>query len=106
MCIRDSFVKSSQYIYETRRKRRNLKIFKGFASKEDKLILEAVSNLAKEKKGVETGQIAHALRKRGKFIKMSALVDKLKVLEEYGLIKREISSIDNNPKLVWKICSY
>jgi len=100
------FVKSSQYIYETRRKQRNLKIFKGFASKEDKLILEAVSNLAKEKKDVETGQIAHALRKRGKFIKMSALVDKLKVLEEYGLVKREILSIDNNPKLVWKICSY
>jgi len=100
------FIKSSQYIYETRRKRRNLKIFKGFASKEDKLILEVVSNLAKEKKGVETGQIARALRKRGKFIKMSVLVDKLKVLEEYGLIRREIASVGNNPKLVWKICSY
>jgi len=99
-------LKISQYMYEIRRRKRNSKIFKGFASKEDKLILEAVSNLAKEKKGVETGQIARALRKRGKFIKMSVLVDKLKVLEEYGLIRREIVSVGNNPKLVWKICSY
>jgi len=99
-------LKTSQYMYETRRRKRNSKIFKGFASEEDKLILETVSNLAKEKKNIETREITYALRKRGKFMKFSELVNKLKVLEEYGFIGRKIVSVNNNPKFVWRVYSY
>lgn len=58
-------LKTSQHIYEIRRRQRNLKIFRGFASKEDKLILKTVSDIAKENKNIETGEIADALRKKG-----------------------------------------
>ena len=99
-------LKTSQYVYETRRRQRNLKIFQGFASKDDRLILETVSDIARKKKSAETKEIADALRKKGKYVKFTELVNKLKMFEGYGFIKREVVSVNNVPKLVWKIYSY
>ncbi|HDI07309.1 MAG TPA: hypothetical protein ENF76_02985 [Candidatus Bathyarchaeota archaeon] len=70
------------------------------------MILETVSDIARKKKSVETKEIADALRKKGKYVKFTELVNKLKMFEGYGFIKREVVSVNNVPKLVWKIYSY
>ena len=99
------FIKISQYIYETTKRKRNLKIFRRTASKEDKLILDVLSELAKENRSIGTKEIANALRRKGKFMKTSRLIEKLEYLEEYGFVKREVVSVDNIPRLIWKFYS-
>lgn len=39
-------------------------------------------------------------------MKFSEVPNKLKMLEGYGFIKREIISMDDVPKFVWKLYSY
>jgi len=98
-------MKISQYAYKMAKRRRNSKIFRSFASKDDRLILEVLSSLAKDNRNIETKEIADALKKRGKSIKLSELIDKLEFLEEYGFVKRETIPSDNVLKLVWKVYS-
>ena len=96
--------KIGQYSYELRKRMRNLKIFRGFASKNDKLVLQTVIDLAKEKRYVGTMEIMNAFReKTGKSIENDELIDILNRLEEYGFIRKDVVSVDNVPKLVWKV---
>jgi len=95
--------KTTQYTSEWRKRTSNLKIFNNFASSEDKLVLQTVAELSKEKKAITTRDISSAIkRKAGKFMKFERLVERLNRLEEYGFIKRDIASNNNKPMLVWK----
>jgi len=98
------FTKTGQYLNELRKKSNNLAIFNKFAPAEEKLVLQTILDLAKENKMMETNDIYAALKgSKGKSIKFDELFDALTRLEEYGIIKRDIVSVQNNPKLIWKI---
>ena len=96
-------IKTSQYIYETNRRKRNLKIFSVFASEEDKVLLKTLLDLGKQKGNLTMREMAQALRERGKLLKSIDLIDKLKSFEDYGFVSRELASNDNVPRLVWKV---
>jgi len=93
----------TQQLYESRKKARNLKLFRSFASKEDKLLLTILIDLTKRKRNIKTKDILNAFKKRiRKPLKLNDLIEKLAHLEEYGFIKRDVILIKNNPQLVWK----
>lgn len=97
------FMKIAQYSNEWRKKTNNLKIFSKFAPTEEKLVLQAIIDLAKEKKAMETRDINEAIKGRiKKSLKFDKLRNTLNHLEEYGFIKRDIVSIRNRPRLIWK----
>ena len=95
-------LKTSQYIYESRTRTRNLKIFRSFASEEDKMLLETIQKISEEKGRIELQELKDTLRKNEKFIKDSELEAGLERLEKYGFIKKDVSSIEGTPRLVWK----
>jgi DNA-binding HxlR family transcriptional regulator len=41
-------------------------------------------------------------RKIGKTMKLERLIERLNRLQEYGFVKRDITSNGNKPALVWK----
>jgi len=97
------FTKTSQYTDEWRKRTNNLKIFNNFASPEDKLVLQTISELSKEKRTFITEDINLAIkRKIGKTMKLERLIERLNRLQEYGFVKRDITSNGNKPALVWK----
>jgi len=96
--------KTVQYSNEWRKKTNNLKIFNNIASAKEKLVLQTVLDLAKEKKKIETRDISVAIEQKvGKSVKFDNLLSVLNHLEEYGFIKKDITSVQNKPKLAWKI---
>jgi exosortase len=93
---------ATQYVNERRKRANNLKIFNNFASSYDKLLLQTITELSKERK-MTTRDINIAIKNKvGKFMKLERLVEKLNSLMEYGFIKMDITSNDNKPSLVWK----
>ena len=97
-----AFTKTVQHSNEWRKRTNNLKIFNNFASANEKLVLQTVSDLTKEKKALKTSEISAVLKKTGKPIKSEKLLNILSRLEEYGLVKKDIVSAKNRPRLVWK----
>ena len=99
-----AFTKTAQYSEEQRKKTHNLKIFNNIAPAKEKLLLQTILTLAEQKKAVETREIKKALEESTKKrVKLEELINQLNSLEEYGFIKKDIISIQNSPKLVWKI---
>lgn len=95
--------KTVQYSNEWRNKTNNQKIFDKFASADDKLVLQTIVDLTKEKKYTDTKEINTALKRtRGRSMKFDRLLNTLKHLEEYGFTKKDIISVENTPKLVWR----
>ncbi len=95
--------KTAQYLTEQRRKTNNLKIFNNFASRQEKLVLQTILDLAKEKKSMGTEDIIENVKgKRGKSMKFKKLLNILNSLEEYGFVKRSVISVKNKPQLAWK----
>lgn len=98
-----AFTKTAEYTNEKRRKANNLKLFNNFASAKEKIVLQAILDLAKEKKNIETKEIVEAVKKRvGKTVKTSEIAMLLSRLEDYRFVSRKIASVQNKPKLVWK----
>jgi len=98
-----AFTKTAQYSNEWRKRTNNLKIFNNFASAKEKLVLQTILDLAKEKKLIETRDIIEAVKSRlGKSVKFEKLLSILNHLEEYGFIKKDVVSVKNRPMLMWK----
>ena len=96
--------KTAQYFTEQRKTANNLKIFNNFASPKEKIVLQTVLELAKEKKSIETSDILESVQKRTEEpLKSEEVLSILNTLEEHGLIKRNIVSIGNAPRLLWKV---
>ena len=95
--------KTTQYTTEWRKRTNNLKIFNNFATPEEKLVLQTLTELSKERKAATTKEINFAIkRKIGKFMKVERLIERLNRLQEYGFIKTDLHSNNNRPFLVWK----
>jgi len=88
---------------ETQKERKsNLTVYNKLASEEDRLILQAVHQAAKEDKPIGNEIALHYQTLSGKHIESGLLLQKLNKAEEAGLLRREISSRDDEPVLVWK----
>ena len=95
--------KTTQQTSEWRKRTNNLKIFNNLASPKDKLILQAIAELSREKKPITTRDINLSIkRKVGKFMKLERLLERLNRLQEYGFVKMDITVHNNQPSLVWK----
>jgi exosortase len=95
--------KTAQYFAEQRRISNNLKIFDNFASPKERIVLQTVLELAKEKKSMKTSDILENVQKRVRQPASSRKVlDILHSLEEHGFIRRTVVSVGNTPMLVWK----
>ena len=98
-----AFTKTAQQSNEWRKKTNNQKIFNSFASPNEKLILQTLLELAQKKKTMETREINAAIKKNQKKpMNYTKLLETLNNLEEYGFIKKDIVSMKNRPRLIWK----
>ncbi len=98
-----AITKTTQHANEWRKRTNNLKIFTNFATLEDRLVLQAVNKLNKEKKPATVRNINWALKaKNGKSLKIEELMEKLNRLQDYGFIKSALTSVGSKPFLVWK----
>jgi len=94
----------SQYVAQKRIVCNNLKIFTNFASYKEKTVLDAVGELAKKKKFMRTCDIVEDVRKRtGKQVSVRRVWGILNVLQEHGLVRKVVVSVDNSPRLVWAL---
>jgi len=94
---------TTQHFSERRKTSNNLKLFNNFASPEEKLVLQTVLDLAKEKNYVKTSDLVENLKKRvGRSMGSKKVLSILNTLEEHGLIRRTVISVGNSPLLVWK----
>jgi len=89
-------------VEKQKERKSNLRVYNKLALEEDKLILQAVHQAAKEDKPTGNGIALCYRRLAGKPIESSLLLQKLNEAEEGGLVSKEIISRDDEPVLVWK----
>jgi len=95
--------KITQSTREWRKRTNNLKIFNNFASTTDKLVLKVITELNRTKKAMTTAEINGAIKNKvGKSMALKKLLERLNRLQEYGFIKMDVISNNNEPVLVWK----
>lgn len=98
-----AFTKTTQYFAYWRKKTNNQKIFNNFASTKEKLVLQTIRTLNKETKETTLQAIYNALKRTtSNKVEPEEIADTLNSLENYGIIKKGISNVQNNPKLIWK----
>lgn len=98
-----AFTKTAQHTSERMKRNNNQKIFDNFASHREKLTLQTIQELAEENKKIETRDIRRTLEKKTEEpVKLEELTTTLNKLEEYGLIRRDVTSVENQPKMIWK----
>jgi len=99
-----AFAKTAQHTSERMKRNNNQKIFDNFASPREKITLHTIQELSEEKKKIETRDIRRALEeKTGEPVKLKELTKILNNLEKYRLVKKDIVSVDNQPKMIWKM---
>ncbi len=93
---------SYQAIKNRDKKRSNMEAYNKLALKEEKLILQAAHQAAKEDKPTSIA-IASSYRKlTGKPIELNMLLQKLDQARQAGLIEKEIANREDEPILTWK----
>jgi exosortase len=98
------FTQIGQHTREWRRKTTNLKIFDKLASPDEKLLYKTISELRQKTRETTTQNIASAINEAtGKVTETSKLTQMLDHLEKNQIINAEITSVENQPRLVWKI---
>jgi len=91
-----------QAIKNQRGKKTNLKVYNKLALKEEKFLLQAVYQGAKKHKPTGNTIASYYQKLAGKPIELELLFKKLNYAEEAGLIKRAITSREDEPILTWK----
>ena len=96
---------TTKYFSEKRRASNNMKLFNNFASHKEKLVLQTMLDLSKEKQHITTDDILKNVRKKPgcRSISFKKVLDALNVLDEYGLVRRAVVSVGNSPVLVWMV---
>jgi exosortase len=92
---------SYQVIKDREKRKSNLKIYNKLALQQEKLILQATHEASQQKPTANT-IASHYQKLTGKTIELGLLIEKLNEAEKVGLIKREITSQEDEPILTWK----
>jgi len=90
------------YLKNRERKKSKQNFYHKLALKEDRLILQAAHQAAKEDKPTGNTIATHYQKIIGKPIEPEFLHKKLNEAEKAGLIKRDITSKEDEPTLIWK----
>lgn len=91
-----------QVMKRRKKERSNFQAYNKLALKEDKLIMQAIHQAAKEGKPTSIA-IALSYRKlSGKPIELVVLNEKLEKACEAGLVRKEMSSLEDEAILIWK----
>jgi len=90
------------YLKNRERKKSKQNFYHKLALKEDRLILQAAHQAAKADKPTGNTIASYFQKIAGKPIEPELLHKKLKEAEKAGLIKREITSQEDEPTLIWK----
>ena len=97
------FIQTSQYALEQKKKKTNLKIFEKFASENEKALYQTINELSQKTKETTTKNVASAFENAtGRAVKTDGLIEMLNNLEKHGIIKTDITNINDQPILVWK----
>lgn len=97
-----AITKTAETTNEWRKKTGNIKLFNRLASPSEKLLLQTIQTLNEEKTPATIQTITSTLAKKRKPTPKARLINNLSRLEEYGLIKKDVTNIQGNPTLVWK----
>jgi exosortase/archaeosortase family protein len=98
-----AFIKMTQTLTERNRRNTNQRLFNNHATPEERTLLQTVLALTKQKKNVKTRDIEEALNiDAEKPVDQKTLLNMLRNLEQYGFLKKDIASTNNNPYQVWK----
>jgi len=95
-------VLSYQVIKNLGKKKSKLNLYNKLALQEERLILKAAYQAAKADKPTGNAIASHYQKLAGKTIEINRLLQKLNQAEETGLIKRDITSREDEPTLIWK----
>lgn len=93
---------SYQAIKNRGEKKSDLKLYNKLALQEEKLILQAAHGASKKEKPTANVIASHYQKLTGKTIDLELLIAKLNEAEKVGLIKRDITSQEDEPILTWK----
>jgi len=93
---------SYQLVKNRGEKKSNLKLYNKLAQQEEKLILKAAHEASKKEKPTANTIASHYQKLTGKTIDLELLITKLNQAEKAGLIKRDITSQEDEPILTWK----
>ena len=93
---------SYQAIKNQGEKKSNLRFYNKLALHEEKLILQAAHEASKKEKPTANAIASHYQKLTGKPIELKLLLEKLNQAEKAGLIKRDITSQEDEPILTWK----
>jgi len=83
-------------------KKSNLKLYNKLTLKKEKLILQVAREASQEEKPTANVIASHYQKLTGKTIELEPLIEKLNQAEKVGLIKRGITSQEDEPILTWK----
>ena len=97
-----AIILSYQIIKNRGEKKSNLKLYNKLAPQEEKLILKAAHEASKKEKPTANVIASHYQKLTGKTIDLELLIAKLNEAEKVGLIKRDITSQEDEPILIWK----
>jgi len=96
-------IQTAQYTKELGRKATNLKIFERLASPDEKLLYQTIKDLSQTTKETTVQKITAAFEKvTCKVAEMNRLIEMLRNQEKVGVIRPDIVSVLDEPKLVWK----
>lgn len=96
-------IQVGQHTGEWRRKTTNFRIFEKLASPEEKLLYQTINELRQKTRETTTQNIASAIKETtGKAAKTDKLTQMLNHLEKNKIIDAEVTSIEDQPRLVWK----
>ena len=92
-----------QHTKEWRRKTTNLRIFEKLASPEEKMLYQTIKGLRQKTRETTTQNIALAIKEAtGKATKAAKLTQMLSHLEKNKIINADVTSIEDQPRLVWR----
>ena len=93
---------SYQVIKNRVEKKGNLQVYNKLALHEEKLILQVAHEASKKEKPTANTIASNYQKLTGKTIDLELLIAKLNEAEKVGLIKRDITSQEDEPILTWK----
>jgi exosortase/archaeosortase family protein len=98
------FTKVTQNLAEQKKKNSNMKLFGNFASKKEKIVLQAINSLGENSRYTSTSEITENVEKQvGHAVNPKRVLAILRTLERYGFISRTLISKENIPCLLWKV---
>jgi len=94
----------TQNISEKRKAAHNKQVFNSYASYKERIVLQTVQNLAKQKKNHKTIDIATSIQNKiGKPVNLKQVYYILETLEKSGLVKRRLISVSNSSSQEWSL---